>query len=74
MLDKRLLDSDFVSHNFEYVQDLCKQDGLRLEKVRSNIPGVGVVYKIAPIEIEVVESSIPGMGVVTKITPIEIEE
>ena len=52
MLDKRLLDSDFVSHNFEYVQDLCKKNGLKLEKVHTNIPGVGVVYKATPIQKE----------------------
>ena len=53
MLDKRLLNADFVTHNFDYVQDLCEKNNLKLEKVvESNIPGVGVVYKIAPIEIE----------------------
>jgi hypothetical protein len=52
MLDKRLLDSDFVSHNFEYVQSMCEQNGLKLEKVQTNIPGVGVVYKITPIQKE----------------------
>lgn len=52
MLDKRLLDSDFVSHNFEYVQSMCEQNGLKLEKVQTNIPGMGVVYKITPIQKE----------------------
>lgn len=54
MLDKRLLDSDFITHNFEYVQDLCEKNGLKLEKViESSIPGVGIVYKAIPIhEIE----------------------
>lgn len=53
MLDKRLINSDFVSHNFEYVKDLCEKNNLKLEKVvESNIPGVGVVYKITPIQKE----------------------
>ena len=53
VLDKRLLDSDFVTHNFEYVQDLCEKNGLKLEKViESNIPGIGIVYKATPIQKE----------------------
>lgn len=53
MLDKRLLDSDFVTHNFEYVQNMCEKNNLKLEKVvESSIPGVGVIYKVTPIEIK----------------------